>query len=187
MDSERFHPPPTPPPVPLPREAPSSGLRLLGIAQCALGVFGLSAAPLTLITRFVARDPGSLRVQELLWEGFLGAWMYASLALGTLAAILLIAAGVGVVRGRRWGRSLTLWHAGISVALMVLGQLVSVLFLYPALWQLGQGGTAAERGGAIGGVVGGLFGGLFALVLPVLELIVMTRPHVRDFFAQAES
>lgn len=180
MEPEGFRPPPPVPPPPAP---PSSGLRLLGIAQCALGVFGLGAAPLTLITRFVARDPSSRKVQELLWEGWLGAWNYASLGLGTLTAALLIAAGLGVVRGKPWGRTLTLAHAVAAIALVVIGQVVSVTLLYPALWQLGTGGTAAERGGAIGGVVGGLFGGLVALALPAIELYVMTRPSVREYFA----
>lgn len=182
MDPAGFQPPPALPPPP-PR-APSSGLRLLGIAQCALGVFGLGAAPLTLITRFVASDPASRRVQELLWEGWLGAWTYLSLALGTLLAAGLIAAGVGVVRAVPWGRTLTLVHAVGAIGHAVVGQIVAVALLYPALWELGSSGSAVERGGAIGGVVGGLFGSLVALVLPVVELYVMTRPSVKAIFAR---
>lgn len=184
MDTEGFQPPPPPPPPPAPPPASSSGLRLLGIAQCALGVFGLGAAPLTLVTRFVARDPGSRKVQELLWEGWLGAWTYASLVLGTLLAAGLVAAGIGVVRGLPWGRTLTLVHAIGAIGHVVVGQIVAVALLYPALWQLGSSGSAVERGGAIGGVVGGLFGSLVALALPVIELYVMTRPSVKATFAR---
>lgn len=185
MDPEGFQPPPPPSPAELPPAAPSSGLRLLGIAQCALGVFGLGAAPLTLITRFMARDPGSRKVQELLWEGWLGAWTYASLAIGTVIAFVLIAAGIGVVRGLPWGRTLTLVHGAVATAQVIVGQVVAVALLYPALWQLGSGGTAAEKGGAIGGVLGGLFGSLLALALPAIELYVMTRPQVKEFFSRA--
>jgi hypothetical protein len=179
VEAPSFEPPPPPP---LPPPAPSAGLRLLGIAQCALGAFGLLAAPITVITRVVAQDAGSRRVQELLWEGWLGAWTWTSLVLGTLLAVTLIAAGVGVVRGMRWGRSLTLAHGVLAILHVVSGQVVSVVFLYPALWALGTGGNAAERGGAVGGVIGGFFGSLVALVLPVIELWVMTRPSVRETY-----
>jgi len=167
--------------------APTSGLKVLGIAQCALGLFGLASAPLAIVTRLLVRDPASRRMQELMWEGALGAWMYTSLALGTLVAMVLIAAGAQVLRGRRSGRTLTLVHAVASIALLIIGQLVSLLLLYPMLWQMGSSGNPAERGGAIGGMVGGLFGSLFGLALPVVELVVMTRPGVREFFQRSEA
>jgi hypothetical protein len=178
---EGFRPPP---PAPAPPPPPSTGLRFLGITQCALGVFGLAGAPITVLTRLVARDPGSLRVQELLWDGWLGVWTYASLVIGTLLAFVLIAAGAGVLQGRPFGRTLSLAHAGGALMHVVLGQIIAVALLYPALWQLGSSGSAIERGGAVGGVLGGIVGSLFTLVLPAVELYVMTRPTVKEAFSR---
>lgn len=183
VDDPRFVPPPptVEPPAPA---APSSGLKILGIAQCALGVFGLLSAPLTLVTRALAQDPGSRRVQHLLWDGWLGAWTYLSLAIGTALAVLLIVAGVGVIKGRALGRKLSLVHAATAIALVIIGQIIAATALYPALFELASSGSAAERGGAIGGVVGGLFGSLIGLILPAVELYVMTRPHVKEQLAR---
>lgn len=183
MDAEGFRPPP-PVPVAATPPAPSSGLKLLGIAQCALGAFGIATAPLALITRALVQDPGSRQVQDLLWDGWLGAWTYASLTLGTALAVLLIVAGVAVTRGRALGRKLSIAHALATLALVVVGQIVTALLLYPALLELAANGGAAERGGAVGGIAGGLLGSAVALVLPAIELVVMSRPQVKEQLSQ---
>ena len=105
-------------------------------------------------------------------------------ALGTALAVLLIVAGVAVTRGRALGRKLSIAHALATLALVVVGQIVTALLLYPALLELAANGGAAERGGAVGGIAGGLLGSAVALVLPAIELVVMSRPQVKEQLSQ---
>ncbi len=145
----------------------------------AFGGIGLFSAPLALMSRFLGSHAGSSRIQDLMWTGTVGAWMWASMGLGTLLALLLLGSGVGVLRRQRWARKASLAYAISAIAFGILAQLVNIVFLYPKLMGMLQTGSAVERGGAIGGLVGGIFGGLFGMILPIAVLIVVTRPSVR--------
>ena len=151
---------------------------MLGVVMIVFGGLGLLSAPTTLLSRELGRQTGSGRIQELMWSGGFGVWMMLSLGIGTVMAALLLASGIGVLKRRAWARKTTIAYGIAGIAFGVIGQLVNILFLCPKLAAF-EGGTAAERGGAVGGMVGGVVGGLFGMVLPILLLIVMTRETVK--------
>ena len=91
--------PPRPP-------GPSTGLEVLAIIQIISARSVLLAAPVGIVLAFVnaaSKDPVQRRLHELMWEGPVGAWSYAAQAFALVFGIALLAGGIGVVRGKRWG------------------------------------------------------------------------------------
>ena len=163
----------------VPKAPPSTLLTVLGVLQCCFGAFGTLSAPITLVSRKLTRSAGTSQIDAILWEGKLGVWMMTSLVLGTVLAFVLIGAGIGVLKRRGYGRTLSLVHGGTTIAFGVVGQIVMVVFVYPQLIEMLDTAGPVARGGAIGGIVGGICGSVFGFVLPVAELVIMFRPAVK--------
>jgi hypothetical protein len=161
------------------------GLTVLAVFLLVLGGLGLLSGPYTLVSRGLARDALSRQLQEIMWSGALGVWMYISLFLGLVTALAMIAAGVGILKMKPWGRTISLAYGLGSIGLGVVGQIMAIALFYPALLEWGEreGGLAQIM--AMSGIVGGVVGSLFGLVLPVITLVVMTRPKVKAAFAAA--
>jgi hypothetical protein len=157
----------------------STGVTVLGVVMIVFGGLGLLSGPSTLLSRELGKQTGSGRIQELMWSGAFGTWMFVALGIGTLMALLLLASGIGVLRRQSWARKAGLAYGIAGVVFGVVGQMVNILFLYPKLAAF-EGADAAERGGAIGGIVGGVVGGLFGMVLPIVLWVAMTRPTIKE-------
>jgi hypothetical protein len=169
------------------QSGPGTGLMILGVVNMIFGALGLLSLPLVFVTKSLARDPVSRRIQELTWEGGMGIWMRTSLFLGAIMACALIASGYGIMKLKPWARKVSIGYALAAILMAILGQIMSAMFLYPVLTEmLSQGsGDPVKTAGAMGGLVGGIIGGAFALVLPVIILIVMNRASVKEKFANA--
>jgi hypothetical protein len=174
--------------------APSSvvnSIRTLGVVEIIFGGLGLLAWPMMWGTRVMlealqslsGRSSGSERIMALMWEGTAGVWMRFTLALSTVLGVVLIAAGVGVIKRRPWARLLSLGYAVVAVLQAIAGVAVNYLYLFPAMSSLGDSGDPAVRGGVYGGMFGGIFGALFGLAFPVAILIVFTRRDVKRHFS----
>ena len=106
------------------------------------------------------------------------AWLKLTIPLGLLACIVLLAAGVGLLRLKSWARKVSIGYAIYAIAFGLLGIVVNFIFLLrPMLEEAGRR-QGPEAAGAIGGAVGGTIGGCFGLIYPILLLIFMTRPKV---------
>ena len=170
-------PPPLPPGV-------GVGVKVLAGFQCFFGAVGLLMAPLSFVQRSMARDTVSMAMYAAMWDGPAAIWFYFSVAAGILLALALLVSGIGLFMSKRWARTLGLIYGGSSLLMLIAGQLVMLLVVYPVLTPFLESHNPVERGGAIGGLVGGLFGMLFGAVLPVAMLIVLGRksivPQLRD-------
>jgi len=173
-------------PRPAPAQGPAkpgltTGVQATAVAEIFFGGMGLLGAPLALFFRGMARDPVSMRIQEITWEGALGGWTRVSLGLGTLLAVVLLASGIGVLKRKAWARRSGIAYACVSLAMQVIGLAMTVLVLFPALDALAEQYAYDRTASAavMGGRIGGAFGGLFALILPIAVLVVMTRPGVK--------
>lgn len=157
----------------------SSGVTVLGIVMMAFGALGLLSWPMTAASRALGSQTGSGSVQDLIWEGPLASWMTISLALGTLIALLLLASGYGVFKRTPWARKAAVTYGVVTLVFAAIGQFMNVVFLYPKLIELLDSSNTVERSAAMGGMIGGVIGGLFGLILPVVVLVVMSRPTVK--------
>jgi hypothetical protein len=161
------------------RKPLSTGLTIMAILMLIFGGLGLFSAPFTLISKELGMRTGSAHIQELMWRGPLGVWMMSSLAIGTLLSIWLAVGGFGILKRRAWARRVSLGYAIANLVFTLLGQVMSLLLLYPVLGALIDSSDPVERAGAVGGLAGGIAGGLFAMLLPVALLVILTRPGVK--------
>ncbi|MEM9186273.1 MAG: hypothetical protein AAGB00_07245 [Planctomycetota bacterium] len=99
-------------------------------------------------------------------------YLTATQVSGFLISLLLLAAGVSLVRHKDSGRKLFNAYSWIAIAVQVL----STAFAVYVVLTVAAGSDAA----AIGGVVGGVIGGMMGLIFPVLGMIFLNRNAVKQ-------
>ena len=117
------------------------GLKAMGVVLIVLGAFMGCLAAFIPMTLLAPRPPGTIGPTPRDLVG--GILVYA------LGAGVLMTAGVGSLRGKRWSRPMVLVVTG-SAALMGIIGLVSWLFVGPDLERAMANATAAGAGGPTG-------------------------------------
>ena len=179
-------------PVPAPSRKPAS-LMVFGILNLVFGVLGLcsyACGSLMLVPNpDLQQDP----FYELIHQSpSYQAFLVVSMGLGSVASIVLIAAGIGLLAAANWGRVLSIVYSLYALAMGIVGIAVNIMFLVVPLMEKGDPSDPAF-GTAIGGAVGGTCGGAIGMAYPIVLLIFMTRPHIKqavkppDVFARERS
>lgn len=151
---------------------------VFGVLNIIFGGLGLLSAPFAIMALMVVDNTMRNPVLEIARRNpVVGGWMMLSNALGVLAAIVLLAGGIGLLQLKPWGRKLSIGFAVYALVMGVIGMLITGIYIVPALLSQPQA-NSAEAAGAVGGAIGGLVGGLVGLVYPLLLLIFMGRPAV---------
>lgn len=153
-------------------------LTVFGILNIAFGVLGVLCTPLSLIGLFFRPDPNNPVVQIIQDNAFYRYWMIGSVGMGVIASVVLLVAGIGLLRMQNWGRLVSFGYSVYAILAGLAGMVVTMAVLVPALKSQGSNNPAAMAG-LIGGVAGGMIGGCIALVYPILLLIFLNRPKVR--------
>jgi hypothetical protein len=114
------------------------------------------------------------------------AYQAAEGGLGLLLALVLLAAGIGLLTMQPWARLLSLVYAVVAILNQVVGMVVLVVYVLPAMRTAMRGmpGVAPDAAGAAEAVASGLVigGGCLGFIYPVAVLIVMLLPHVGRAF-----
>ena len=157
------------------RPAAVNTFGILNIVFAALAVFGTIAS----LAVFSMTDASNNPLVKVLRDNpAYGAWLKFTIVLGLVAAAVLLAAGIGLLRLQPWGRKVSIGYAIYAILFSLLNTVISFLFvLRPLLAEAAQK-QGPEAAGAIGGVIGGSVGSCFGLIYPILLLIFMTRPKV---------
>ncbi|HTJ83079.1 MAG TPA: hypothetical protein VL400_15265 [Polyangiaceae bacterium] len=156
-------------------------VKILGGIQIGLGVIGgLGVIASNAMLGSMSTNPVQKQMNDIFHTGTIGTWMDASQYVGVALAIILVVAGVSLVRLRPLGRPLSIAHATLAAVMVVVGLYMNIVYVFPALDDFArQGGVVAEAG-ARGGKIGGYVGSIIGLVLPAFELYLMTRPGIRQ-------
>lgn len=163
-----------------PRNASSprpTGVTVFGILSIVLGIFallgGLASILFLVLALFVDLGPNptfDIMRESLAYQVFYGVLMAGNLAF----SVVLIVAGVGMLRRQPWSRRLSVIYAIYSIVAVVIGTAGQFYFvLGPAL---DQAGAAQATPATLIGAISGLIGGCFGLIYPIALLIYCRRP-----------
>jgi len=149
---------------PLRPERPAA-VTVFGILNIVFGGLGLLCMPMGLVAIFampnVMNSAGSVK-----------AWMLVSSAVGFVCTILLITAGIGLLYLKARARTGSLVYGWFTIIWGIIGMAVN----FGLIASGGYGFSYSALPGAIGGILGGLIG----LIYPILLIIFMRRPDVRN-------
>lgn len=111
----------------------------------------------------------------------------AAEAAGTVAAALLVASGVGLLKGRRFGRTLAIVYACLELGIRVarFAYFLAVLFR-PLMDQLTRAEDQAAMVAALPGLVVGFTSIVVGPIYPLVLLYFMNRPLVVAYDSRRE-
>jgi hypothetical protein len=186
MQSSPFQSPGEIPPgvyVPTKPVRPASVV-VFGILNLVFGLLGLCGMAGSAAMFFAL--PQDVRVRNPVLELLASSPGYrlftqVTVGLGFIATIVLIAAGIGLLQTKSFGRTLSIGYSIYAILSGIIGLVVTFVFLVrPLLEQAQAPGRGPEQAGAIGGMIGGLFGGCLGMVYPIVLLIFMCRRNVAE-------
>ena len=161
---------------------------ILNIIFGALGLCGTAATiPMFLVDASTAAAEENPMLQIMHDSPAYHGFMLVSVVLGLVACIALILAGIGLLQGKAWGRSISIIYAWYAIVAAVVGIIFNWFYLIQPLIEQAQqqsGSSPEEIGAMVGGAVGGLAGGCFGALYPIILLIFMHRPAIKQYLAQ---
>ncbi len=169
------------------RNRPTSAL-VFGILNFLYAGFTICGLGFAVIGLAVTPDPHALDpLLEMMPQGSpYRAFLIVSLVLETIAVFVLVAGGVGLLRFKSWGRTLSIIYASYTIISEVVGGVVNYLVLAaPALQKAAGMPSGPEKAALIGGAVGSSAGAIFGLIYPIVLLVFMLRPSFAAAFREA--
>lgn len=160
-----------------------TSVTVFGIVNIVFGSLGLACTPawafwlFTPVAAGAARNPTTELMRGETYRGVL----IASIILSWIASGVLLAAGIGLLKERSWGRKLSVGYGVYSIAAQIVAALANFLLLVRPLMEAARHDRSPEATSAATLAVVSNVGGLVGLVFPVLLLVFMTRPYVVAF------
>src|SRR3954464_13258622 len=141
---------------------------ILNLVFACFGVIGVFAS----IAMFYMPNSSNNPVVKIMQDNpSYAAFLKISIPLGILSCGALLAAGIGLLMLKNWGRLLSIGYAVYAILFGLVGMVANFLFVVRPLLDQASQKQGPEAAGAIGGAIGGSVGGCFGLVYPILLLI----------------
>ena len=153
----------------------------LGLCGVAFGVMGLTVMANLPEGADMPPNPQLDALQNPAYMAF----NYASIGLGFLATIVLAIAGIGLLKLKSWGRSLSLGYAAYSIVMQIVGVVVSYIFLIQPAMALAEQGNDPQAQRQMFESIGGAVIRCLSLIYPILLAFFMFRPNVKAAFGAA--
>jgi hypothetical protein len=150
-------------------------LGILNIVFAVLGVFGMLATLAMFSPTAGSNNPALKLMQES--PRYL-MWLKVTIPIGVLGCLALLASGIGLLRLKRWARTLSIGYAIYAIVFGIAGVVMNFIFLFRPLLEEAQRSQGPEAAGAIGVALGGTVGGCVGLIFPIVLLAFMVRPKV---------
>jgi hypothetical protein len=161
---------------------------ILNLVFAALGVCGvvLGIVGLVFMANIENMADGAMPPNpqlELLKNPSYQAYTYAMIGLNSIASIVLAVAGIGLLKLKSWGRTLSIGYGAYAIIMQLVGLAVAFVFVVqPAMQAAEAGNDPQAQGQMVGSVIGAAFGGCFGLIYPALLLFFMFRKNVKAAF-----
>src|SRR5438105_3763078 len=137
---------------------------VLNIIFGALAVLGTIVSLAMFAVPVDERNP----VMKLMHEnGPYRAWLMLCIPIGVAAGAVELAAGIGMLKLRPWGRMLSVGYSIFSIVFCILNGFVTYLYLMRPLMAQAAQQSGPEAAGAFAGAMGGTIGGCVGLIYPV--------------------
>ena len=105
---------------------------ILNIGFGVLGIFGLLG---TMLVFAMIKDTTSNPVIQLIHNNpAYAAWMNLSIVLGLAARVVLLAAGIGLLKLKPWARMLSIAYAIYAIVMILVGTVVNFIFWCNRCW-----------------------------------------------------
>lgn len=111
--------------------------------------------------------------------------MMVMISLGLLASLALLAAGVGLLLFRAWGRTLSIGYAWYGIINALFGMIVNWIYLVQPMLAKWNPAFGPAEAATVATAVSGILGGCFGMLYPIILLVFMNRPALRDWLAAA--
>lgn len=146
--------------------APAS-IRVLGILNLIFGGMAVLCTPVAIVmillmNRFNPAETGVMGTPYGM------AYTIISTGLGMVAAVVEIISGIGLLRKRKWGRTLALGYGGYGILAGLAGIVVALTFAMPS--------TPANL--SVFTRATGIMSGVFGMIYPVLLIVFLCRQKV---------
>lgn len=157
---------------------------VINIVFGGIGVLGTLASIPTILGR--PAPSGHPEMDAILSSDRMILFGQITAPLGLLSSAALLAAGIGLLRMRPWGRLLSVLWGWYTVVMVVVTIPVQWYVLWGPMWELGSaGGNPVVRMTAMVMVVAAPVGVIMGLIHPVLLLVFMSRATMIAAFEQA--
>jgi len=158
---------------------------ILNIVFAALGI--VSVLAMVALFAVVGNTSNNPVVQVIHNNPAYAAWMKFSIALGLLAAAVLLVAGIGLLILKPWARILSIAYAIYAIVMVLVSNVVNFIYVLQPLAQQAHEQSGPQAAAVMGGMIGGFFGSGLGLIYPILLLIFMFRPNVAAAFCPQPS
>jgi hypothetical protein len=127
---------------------------ILNIVFAVIGVLSMIAS----LFMFLPQAAGTHNpVIQLIHDNpAFAAWLKFSMVQGTLAAVALLLAGIGLLKLQPWARTVSIVYAIYSVVMIVVGTVANYFFMMKPLLEQAHQKSGPEAVGAAAGAIGGM-------------------------------
>ena len=172
----------SPPAAPPTKPTSMTVFGILNIIFGTLGICGTIFAGFALFAQQMVQQ-NNPAIEMMQASPAMYAFQLVTTALGFVATIVLIIAGIGLLQTKGYGRTLSIGYSIYAMIAGIVGTIFTMIFVVmPMINRIQDVPDGPDKagvvGGAIGGAVGGVIGGCIGLIYPALLLFFMTRPNV---------
>lgn len=142
-----------------------TSVTVFGILNIIFGSLGLICTPFGLVAIFAmpnAMNPARGAI----------AWLLLSTVIGFCCTILLLTVGIGLLYLKAWARIWCLGYGWFAIVWGIIGMVVNI--------GLTVSGAYGYKQDNIPGVISGFCGGLVGFVYPILLVVFMRKPNVKN-------
>jgi hypothetical protein len=197
---ESVNMPQPPPDLPMMATPEPSSIKVFGIMHLVIAAYGLFSAAASVLStavvggiskNFPAGAAGSSEAAKAAMALFMqetAVFTYMGIGFTVILAIMLIIAGIGLLRAKEQGRLMSIRYAWVSIGTKVITLIFTITHVIPATKKFAKviyqdlPGVGGDTMGAIM-QYSQLFGILISCTYPVIVLVFMKGEKIKEYMA----
>ena len=161
------------------RQRPVS-VTIFGILNIGFGMLNAVSLLISMVVLSRTNMAGNPILKQLYDNPQYVAWTKISMPLGGIAAVVLLAAGIGLLFLQNWARIVSIGYGIYAILGGIVGGFIMLKICASMMSQNASGPSGMM---VMAPLIGAIIGMMFGLVYPILLIIFMTRPKVVAAFS----